>query len=153
MYKSESYKINNPKVVHENIDGEAVIVNLEKGDYYSLVQTAADVWDMIEKGLSRDHIIEGMLQQYEGDRKEIESAVNNFLEELQREELIIVSQNNGSINTPITEVQIQTNANQEKLKFEPPALEKYTDMEELIALDPIHEVDEMGWPNAKQVQV
>ncbi len=153
MYKSESYKINNPKVVHENIDGEAVIVNLEKGDYYSLVQTAADVWDMIEKGLSRDYIVQGMLQRYEGDRKVIETAINNFLEELQREELIVISQNYGSRNTPLTEAQIKINVNQGKLNFEPPILEKYTDMEELIALDPIHEVDEMGWPNAKQVQV
>jgi hypothetical protein len=94
-----------------------------------------------------------MLQRYEGDRKVIETAINNFLEELQREELIVISQNYGSRNTPLTEAQIKINVNQGKLNFEPPILEKYTDMEELIALDPIHEVDEMGWPNAKQVQV
>jgi hypothetical protein len=26
-------------------------------------------------------------------------------------------------------------------------LHKYTDMEELLLLDPIHDVDETGWPN------
>jgi hypothetical protein len=36
-----------------------------------------------------------------------------------------------------------------KSPFEMPKLSKYTDMEDLLALDPIHEVDEMGWPNAK----
>jgi len=28
-------------------------------------------------------------------------------------------------------------------------LQKYTDMEELLQLDPIHEVDKFGWPSAK----
>jgi hypothetical protein len=37
----------------------------------------------------------------------------------------------------------------DKPPFEMPKLSKYTDMEDLLALDPIHEVDEMGWPNAK----
>ena len=38
----------------------------------------------------------------------------------------------------------------EKPIFQAPSLQKYTDMEEMLALDPIHEVDEeMGWPSAK----
>jgi hypothetical protein len=27
-----------------------------------------------------------------------------------------------------------------------PKLEKYTDMEDLLLLDPIHDVQEVGWP-------
>ena len=30
-----------------------------------------------------------------------------------------------------------------------PVLEKYTDMQELLLLDPIHDVEEAGWPKAK----
>ena len=40
--------------------------------------------------------------------------------------------------------------NIKKMRFEAPALQVYTDMEDLLLLDPIHEVDEMGWPSAKQ---
>ena len=32
--------------------------------------------------------------------------------------------------------------------FEAPKLSKYTDMEQLLLLDPVHDVDETGWPNA-----
>jgi hypothetical protein len=28
-------------------------------------------------------------------------------------------------------------------------LERYTDMQELLLLDPIHDVDESGWPHRK----
>jgi hypothetical protein len=31
----------------------------------------------------------------------------------------------------------------------PPVLERYTDMQELLFLDPIHDVDESGWPHRK----
>ena len=34
----------------------------------------------------------------------------------------------------------------EKLPFEAPVLYTYTDMAELLLLDPIHDVDETGWP-------
>jgi hypothetical protein len=30
-----------------------------------------------------------------------------------------------------------------------PVLEKYTDMQELLLLDPIHDVEEAGWPKAR----
>ncbi|MEI6331186.1 MAG: hypothetical protein WCP16_18235 [Pseudanabaena sp. ELA645] len=42
------FKINTPNVVHELIDGEVIIVNLKKGDYYSLLSTSAKIWTGIE---------------------------------------------------------------------------------------------------------
>ncbi len=36
--------------------------------------------------------------------------------------------------------------------YAPPALETYTDMQELLLLDPIHDVDETGWPAARPHQ-
>jgi hypothetical protein len=35
-------------------------------------------------------------------------------------------------------------------EFVEPLLQKYTDMEEMLLLDPIHEVDEHGWPSARK---
>jgi hypothetical protein len=34
-------------------------------------------------------------------------------------------------------------------EFVTPCLQKYTDMEELLLIDPIHEIDEVGWPSAR----
>jgi hypothetical protein len=34
--------------------------------------------------------------------------------------------------------------------FAAPALNTFSDMQELLLLDPIHEVDEAGWPVARQ---
>ncbi|VXD24269.1 PqqD family protein [Planktothrix paucivesiculata] len=144
----EKFNANTPKVVHESIDGEVVVVNLEQGDYFSLVKVGADIWDGLIRGLSRGDIVSEIIQHYEGEHTVIENAVNNFIEQLQQEELIVVNTKDAveSQNNDKT----QTIPNEEKLNFELPSLQKYTDMEELLALDPIHEVDEqIGWPSAK----
>ena len=36
----------------------------------------------------------------------------------------------------------------ERVPYVPPVLEKFTDMQDLILLDPVHEVSERGWPHA-----
>lgn len=147
---SEKFRINSPKVVHEIIDGEVVIVNLDRGDYYSLVKAGADIWEGLTRGISSSDILEDMVQRYDTSRENIENGVNDLIEKLQLEELIIIDRTDESKTSNITNAPTETNANTEKLSFETPTLQKYTDMEELLALDPIHEVDEMGWPNAKQ---
>ena len=149
MENTERFQINSPKVVQETIEGEVVIVNLEKGDYYSLLKTGADIWSAIEQGNSTTEIIAEMTERYEGDRETIETAVNSLITQLKAEEIIISASINESENPNPPEVKTATKNNLKKLPFEAPILSKYTDMEELLALDPIHEVDEMGWPNAK----
>jgi len=38
----------------------------------------------------------------------------------------------------------------DRLEFSAPRLDKYTDMQQLLLIDPIHEVsDEQGWPKVK----
>jgi len=34
-------------------------------------------------------------------------------------------------------------------RFQPPTLNKYTDMRDMLLLDPIHDVGESGWPVPK----
>ena len=36
-----------------------------------------------------------------------------------------------------------------KKPYTAPAVQKYDDLEDLLLLDPIHEVDEAGWPVAR----
>ena len=40
-------------------------------------------------------------------------------------------------------------SNGQRAPFVAPVLQKHTDMQDLLLLDPIHEVDETGWPSLK----
>jgi Coenzyme PQQ synthesis protein D (PqqD) len=148
MDNNRVFRVNSPQVVCETIDGEVVIVNLDKGIYYSLLKTGADVWSRIERQLDRHELIQSVARSYDGSLEEIAIAIDEFIENLLQEELIIVDPqakvSNLDNSQEILEIQ------PDRLRFEKPLLEKFTDMEDLLLLDPIHEVDvEAGWPNTK----
>jgi hypothetical protein len=145
------FRINTPKVIHETIDGETVIVNLDSGNYYSLDAIGADIWDSVGKGVSVDHIIEDISCRYSGKREEIERAVRLFVNGLLQESLISPLES-GDAERRAAYEPVATCTPPDGLRpFTAPTLQKYSDMQELLLLDPIHEVDETGWPNAKSV--
>lgn len=140
------FKPNNPNVIHEVIDGEAVLVSLETGSYYSIDNVGAAVWSHIEHGLSLPQIVEAIASQYSGEQMQIENGVNQLVAQLQEEGLIVPAE-----AAPANGSSVATNGNgQAKMPFEPPVLHKYTDMEDLLLLDPIHDVDETGWPHLSE---
>ena len=146
MNYSQVFRINSPTIIHEIIEGEAVIINMEMGHYYSIDQTGAGIWELVDKRASADEIIQSFTQYYAGNPKTIQRSVLDFLAELQRENLIVPAtketddqNSSGNVITPA-----------ERPPFTPPELHKYIDMQDLLLLDPIHEVDESGWPNVGQ---
>lgn len=141
------FKINTSNVVHELIDGEVIIVNLKKGDYYSLLSTSAEIWTGIEQGQSFTQIVAQLTQNYQEESEMIAQGVQSFIEQL-IEEGIVTELTDDIQKDEILSKDFSNNAI-DKPPFEIPKLSKYTDMEDLLALDPIHEVDETGWPNAK----
>jgi hypothetical protein len=148
MGNCQVFRINTPQIVCETIDGEVVIVNLDKGIYYSLLQTGADVWSRIERQLDRHSLVQEMAQSYDGSVEEIGAAIDEFLANLQQEELIVTTSIIEVAN--IDSITEETATIADKPRFEKPILEKFTDMEDLLMLDPIHEVDvEAGWPKQK----
>ena len=150
---STSFAINIPNIVQDNIDGEVVIVNLQKGYYYSLIGTSADIWDSIISGLNLNKIIEKIIQKYEGEPEQIIQSVQEFIRQLEQEEIIIKQLNAEpqQINKP-NHIKPKSVEDKQK-KFHLPKIEKYTDMEDLLVLDPIHDVDEMGWLNVQLAEV
>ena len=141
------FKINTPNIVHELIDGEVIIVNLKQGDYYSLLNTSAEIWTEIEREQSSAQIVAQLTQNYQEEPEIIAQGVQLFIDQLIEEGIIT------ELAGDIQENEIVShgfgNNGIDKSPFEMPKLSKYTDMEDLLALDPIHEVDETGWPNAK----
>jgi hypothetical protein len=148
MLSALRLSINSPQVISDTIDGEVVIVNLDKGYYYSLDDTGADVWRLIQEGRSVDQLVPDVMRRYAGDPADIEAAIARFVSELEEEEIVrpsgvvAVAGTDGSGSQP-------SDWPTDRPAFRAPVLKKYADMQEMLALDPIHEVDETGWPNRK----
>lgn len=150
MISSTGFQINRPTVVYETIDKEVIIIEFDSGNYYSLDKAGADIWNFIDKGLSANDIIEGLIGLYKGKRQDMENAVYQLIDELEKENLIVTSKIGNSKNDSNISGQSETGLEIPAPVFEIPTLHKYSDMQDLLLLDPIHEVDEKGWPVAKQ---
>lgn len=140
------FQVNSPRVVHETLDDEVIIVNLDTGIYYSLDTSAVWVWRAVLKGYSFNQMIDEGLAGFTASESEIAKAVTEFLSRLQTEGIITPVDSAPEAAGILTED--GTHAG-EKFPFSAPQLERYTDMEDLLLLDPIHDVDDSGWPNTK----
>lgn len=144
---NQRFRVNTPTVTHETIDGEAVIINLDSGNYYSLVEVGSFIWGLVEKGASASEVQNSVLQTYQGNAQDIDRGVQELLAQLQQENLIVAL--DGAVEAfDLTKLdqELPFNNSHEKPLFNPPLLHKYSDMQELLLLDPIHDVDEAGWP-------
>ncbi len=149
MSQNDRFIINTTKIVHETIDGEVIIINFDTGNYYSLNAAGKDIWCCLEKNFNLSRITVEITAGYKGNNEEIKKDLNQFLVELEKEELIILDKEMKDNSSEISPDKFEINEGKEKLKYEKPELRKYTDMKEMLLLDPIHEVDETGWPSAK----
>lgn len=139
------YRINAPQVTHQTIEGEAIILNLENGAYYSTEGIGVVIWEGAVQGATAEEIMGYLAQRYTGDPAAMAGAITQFLAELQQEGLIV-----PAAPDVISAPAFPPSSSEPSAAFELPALSKYTDMQDLLLLDPIHEVDEQGWPFKKQ---
>ena len=138
------FRVNVPNVIHETIDGEAVIVNLQTGSYYSIDKVGAAIWTHLENGLAVAAIVDAIACEYSGDRSEIDAGVRALFAQLETEGLVVPAEPTSASAGAAPSAA----GDGERPRFERPALHKYTDMEDLLLLDPIHDVGDKGWPNA-----
>jgi hypothetical protein len=145
MSDAERYAIDDARIVSEVIDGEAIIVNLANGFYYNLDRSAAEIWGWLEAGWSIEEIVSMIRDRYDCAGADPETAVRTLVGTLVADDLI------GSRADASDRPQIERGAEMagEKPAFRVPSFQRYEDMRGFLLVDPIHEVNETGWPHVK----
>ena len=136
------FRVNSPNVIHETIEGEVILIDLKTGTYYSLRDSGAAIWQAIEQGAGEDGITAELRSRYEASDDQISAGMQQLLAELEREGLI--RREDGE---PAPAAGAASDNGAVRLPFQAPSLEKHTDMQDLILLDPVHEVGAEGWPH------
>jgi hypothetical protein len=139
------YRLNAPHVMAETIGGETIIVNLTTGHYFNLQGSGVEVWEAIAQGEPVSAVISRLRARYDAPEAEIETSVSQLVEELRNEELVAMDGNGD--NVEVLPAAAPTPEG-ERQPFIAPSLAKFTDMQDIILLDPVHEVDARGWPHA-----
>lgn len=136
-----SFKLPGRQVVHEKIDDETIIVHLQNGYYYSLTDTGALIWDWMIEGRNVSEILQSANSHFDASEADLKQAILSFIDQLQEEQLVV-----GNAAAP-RNAEIAPDQEQQRFSFEPPQLVKFTNLEGILDLDPVHEVDETGWPS------
>lgn len=144
MDLAQRFRINKPSIVNELIDGEAVMINLDTGSYYSADKIGAVIWALLAAGASGAEIIADIGCRFEGGPAEIQQGVESFLDHLLKEKLVVP-------DAAVQPSSVVDNAPPPvRVPFQNPKLDRYDDMQDLLLADPIHDVPETGWPNQSQ---
>lgn len=145
--EASRYKVNSPSVTFEWMEGEVIAVNLINGHYFSIVDLAAPVFCALAEGATMDEISDALSGKLDSTDHLLNLA--KFVSQLVEESLLVAAQKEtpevdsgeGDIESWLTLIR---DADKGELVFQ-----KYTDIEALLALDPVHEITSSGWPEKK----
>ena len=138
MQESLRFELNNPPVVAELVEGEAIAINLKSGCYYSLTGAAAALWARLLEGWSPAEILTAVAGTEATGQ--LRASLWQFVDDLLAEQLIRPTAD----RLPATAAKPLNAWAKGALR-----LERFTDMQDMLTLDPIHEIDsEFGWPRA-----
>ena len=77
------------------IDGEVVMMSVERGGYYGLDEVGSWIWALIEQPMEVSALCDRLLEEYEVERAACESDVIKFLEELVEQGVVEVDAQTG----------------------------------------------------------
>lgn len=122
---------NDREVAAKVVDGEAILINLSNGLYYSMDKVGGVAWSMLTGGASITRIAESVAGHYSLPVGQAQSDVRELVRELLAEGLIVVTDGGGH-NPPAPNTVDLDSAD----PYEPPKLVRYDDMVDMFALDP-----------------
>jgi hypothetical protein len=109
-------------------EGEAIIMNLKTGMYFSADRVGAAVWELVEAGCSLGSIATLLAERFEVSAAQAMEDLGRLSQQMLDEGLVVVSQEAAAAPP--------TSQERARLSYEPPTLQRYDDMAELLALDP-----------------
>jgi hypothetical protein len=130
------YEHNREHVAAEEFDGEFVLIHFARGTYFSLRHAAVDVWRQFGNGADPARIEERVLEHFAVRSSDATAELKKCIQVLIDEELL---RETAGAGPPVEDWSSSG--------WTPPAVEMYSDLKDLIVLDPVHEVDaSTGWP-------
>ena len=91
MLKASDKAIPDSDVIVTELDGEAVLLNLETKLYFSLNATGVAIWKLLAEGLTLGQIGERLFQEYDTTPERARQCVLDLVGQLNDEKLVTVT--------------------------------------------------------------
>ena len=129
--------INRESVSSDFLEGEVVAIHLGTGIYYSLRGSAAVLWQALTLPRDEAGLGAGLAAQFDVPPETAVADASKFIERLVAEQITCVTDQAALAITPSAGP---------REPYRPPQIERFADLQDLLLLDPIHDVGTQGWP-------
>ena len=137
-----NYQLNEAKMFADVTDGIAIIINSVTGIYYGMNGLGTGIFDSFLKGSSEADVLKAF-KDLPGAPADCDIRLKTFVDTLKGFEIIVPASRESSVPVTLCAKDAQFDA------FTPTCNE-YSDVQELLFADPIHEVKEdEGWKPEK----
>ena len=79
------------RVVHQKVDEEVVLLNLDTGVYHGLGPTGARLWELLLEDESLQRVFERMLTEYDVGAGQLQDDILRLVQELETHNLVTVA--------------------------------------------------------------
>ena len=81
----------NLEIDDTDLDGEKVMMNLDKGEYFMMNEVGSRIWEIINEPMNVKGIVDALRSEYEVDEETCKDTVIEFLGRLNNADLISIS--------------------------------------------------------------
>lgn len=137
-----SYRLNAPACIAEAVEDDLIIINLDSGCYYNIRHQTVAVWHALTQGVTPAELLKA--NDWGG---ELQDRFKTHIQFLLDEGLLVpndesVANTTKQVHAPKIDLAGADNTDQ---LFH---ADVFTDMQEMLLLDPIHDADaNVGWPH------
>jgi hypothetical protein len=78
-------------VIFRELQGEAVVLNLENERYYGLDDIGTRIWSLLAQSTTLNDVYETLLGEYDVDPDSLHRDITALIEQLQEQDLVILS--------------------------------------------------------------
>ena len=90
---------NRVEVTSKVMDGEAIMINLANGIYYSMDKVGGKIWECIEQEQSLEQIIQAIVASYDVSHEQGKKDIENLVGQLLEENVIVLKENGESTHS------------------------------------------------------
>ena len=134
---------NRRDVAHEGFEGEVILIHFPTGKYFRLDDPGKVGWSAIERGATHEDVATAFRHAFDVGEHDAAASARTFLGSLTEFGLVVEGDVPPDAVPPAAEPSATRRA------FAEPRVETFSDLQDLFLVDPIHDVDEAGWPHAK----
>jgi hypothetical protein len=136
------YVANSASVAHEAFDEETVLINLERGTYFSLRGSAPSLWLLLQQPVSAEGLVGLLARELSSLPPDAGALIAAMLEQLETEGCLLKLETDEQLPADLAPLAALGGV------LAPPEVQGFHDLQELIVIDPVHEVAEFdGWPH------